>query len=72
MLRPAFFNSEDSFSSDVSGGVIFLPEASWDPKARFVVVSMGARLFVALGVCGVSLWFSVVMPVSFYVCVEDV
>lgn len=50
VLRPTFFGSEDLLSTDVSGGVVFLPEASWNPEACLVVVSMGARLFVALSV----------------------
>lgn len=58
-------------SSDMSGGVVFLPEALQDPEAWFIVVPMGARLFVALGVCGVSLRLSVVMLVGSGVCVED-
>lgn len=72
VLRPAFFGSEDSLLTDMSGGVVFLPEASRDPETCFVIVSMGAQLFVALSVCGESFGFSVVVPVSSGVCIEDV
>lgn len=57
---------------DMSDGVVFFPEALWDPKAWLVIVIVGIRLFVALSVRGVSLGLSVVMPVGTDVCVEDV
>lgn len=32
MLRLVFFGSEDSFSHDVGGGVVFLSEALWNSE----------------------------------------
>lgn len=72
MFRPTFFGGEDSYTCNVYTPVIFFLEALQDPKAWFIIVSMGARLLVALGNLSVSLCFGIVMPVDSCVCVEDV
>lgn len=72
MLRPAFFSGKDSFSHNVSSGVIFLPKALQDPEAWLVVVMMGAGLLITLSVHSVFFGLGVIMPVGTDVCVEDV
>lgn len=72
MFWPAFLSGEDSFSSDVSGGVVFLPGALRDPETRLIIVMVRAELLVALSVRSVFFGLSIVMPVSADVCVKDV
>lgn len=72
MLGPAFFDGEDSFSYDVSGGVVSSPEALRNPEVGFVVVPVEARLLTTLSDLSVFFWLSVVMPVGSCICVEDV
>lgn len=61
VLGPAFFCCKYSFLHDMCGRVVFFPKALCDPEIWLVIVSMGARLFIALGVGSVSLRFSVVI-----------
>lgn len=71
MLGPTFFYSKDAFLCDVCSWVVFFPEALRDPEAQFIIVAIGAWLFLALGVHCESFWLSVVMPIGSDVCVED-
>lgn len=72
VFRPMFFCGEYLFLRDVCGGVVFLPEVLWDLKARLVIISVWARLFVVLSVGSIPFRFSIVMLIGFCVYIEDV
>lgn len=71
MFGLTFFDNGYVSLCNVYAGVVFFSEASWDPEAWFVVVSIRVGLLVALSVHGVSLGLSVIMSVGFCICIED-
>lgn len=71
VLGPMFFYSEDTFLCDVCSQIVFFPEVLRDPEVWFVVVAIGARLFLTLSVHCESFRLGVVVPVGSDVCVED-
>lgn len=72
VFRPTFFGGKDSCMCDVCTWIVFFLEVLWDLEAWFVVVPMGARLFIALGDLRVSFRFGVVVPICSCVYVKDV
>lgn len=72
MLRPAFFDSKNSFLYNMCAQVIFFSEALRDPEVWFVIIVIGARLFFTLGVRSESFRLSVVMLVGSDVYIKDV
>lgn len=63
VFGPTFFGGKDPFTCDVCTWVIFFSEALRDLEARFVVVPVGARLLVALGVHSIFFRLGIVMPI---------
>lgn len=72
VLWPAFFYCEYSLPSDMCTQVVFFPEALRDPEVWFVVIPMGAWLFIALSVYSESFGLSVIVPVGSDICIKNV
>lgn len=71
VLRPMFFDGKYLFLYNVCAEVIFFPKASWNPETWLIIVSVETGLLVTFSVGSISLGLSVIMPISSYICIED-